>query len=167
MQPRWTGLTEAEKIAEKAWTTAESAATAGSTRQMQMQVGRKPLNLFYDPSAISASEVFSFWMGGPEASGVSGLAAQDRIAGLEKRIEYLEKQIGILQKSKTKLKQERVIVLRQVTREQAKEEVKRLFSTGRTLYYSDIARRLKVDLQLVVEICRELQDEGEIEVAKH
>lgn len=167
MQKGWTGVTEAEKIAEKAWTTAESAATAGSTRQIQRQASRKPLNMFYDPSAISASEVFSFWMGALEASGVSAPVARDRIAGLEKRIEYLEKQIGDLQKSNTKLKQERVIVLRQVTREQAKEEVRRLFSTGRTLYYSDIARRLKVDLQLVVEICRELQEEGEIEVAKH
>jgi Mn-dependent DtxR family transcriptional regulator len=57
-----------------------------------------------------------------------------------------------------------VIVLRKLSREEAKDEIKDLFKTGRTLYYSDIARELRIDLELVVEICQELVEKGEFEV---
>lgn len=57
-----------------------------------------------------------------------------------------------------------MIVLRELTREEAENEIKDMFKTGRTLYYSDIARELRIDLELVVEICRELIEKGEIEV---
>jgi DNA invertase Pin-like site-specific DNA recombinase len=49
-----------------------------------------------------------------------------------------------------------------MTREEARNEVKKLFKSGRVLYYSDIAKELKIDLELVVEICQELMEEGEI-----
>lgn len=57
-----------------------------------------------------------------------------------------------------------MIVLRKLSREEAKDEIKDLFKTGRTLYYSDIARELRIDLELVVEICQELVEKGEFEV---
>ena len=57
---------------------------------------------------------------------------------------------------------EEVIVLRTISRKQAKREIKELFQSGETLYYSDIAERLRIDLPLVVEICQELGSEGEI-----
>ena len=57
---------------------------------------------------------------------------------------------------------EKVIVLRDITREEAKQEIRQLFSSGRTLYYSDIAEELGLDLKLVVDICRELQENKEI-----
>jgi len=46
--------------------------------------------------------------------------------------------------------------------EEATEEIRQLFSSGRTLYYSDIAEELRLDLELVVDICHELQESGEI-----
>lgn len=76
-------------------------------------------------------------------------------AKLEKRMNTVER----------KLSRESVIVLREITREAAKEEIASLFSEGRTLYYSDIAMKLQLDLELVVDICNELMSEGEISVA--
>ena len=56
------------------------------------------------------------------------------------------------------------VEVRDISRQQAKEEIRDLFLSGQTLYYSDIAEGLQIELPLVVELCRELQDEGEIEV---
>ncbi len=59
---------------------------------------------------------------------------------------------------------EKVIVLREITREEAKQEIRQLFSSGRTLYYSDIVQELKLDLETVVDICNELEEEKGIGV---
>ena len=59
---------------------------------------------------------------------------------------------------------EKVIVLKNITREEAKKEIQKLFSSGRTLYYSDIVQELGIDLETVVEICNELEEEKEIGV---
>ena len=59
---------------------------------------------------------------------------------------------------------EQVIILREISREQAKEEIRKLFLEGDTLYFSDIAKRLSLDLELVVDISRELLEKGEIQV---
>jgi len=59
---------------------------------------------------------------------------------------------------------EKVIVLKEITREEAKKEIQQLFKSGRTLYYSDIVQELKLDLEMVVDICNELQESGEIGV---
>jgi len=64
----------------------------------------------------------------------------------------------------SKVAQEKVIVLKELTREDAKEEVRQLFQSGRTLYYSDIVQELGIDLEMVVDICGELEKELEIEV---
>jgi len=63
-----------------------------------------------------------------------------------------------------KFMKDRMIVLRDVTREELKREIRNLFSNGQTLYYSDIAEQLEVDLKSVVDICRELQENKEIGV---
>ena len=39
-----------------------------------------------------------------------------------------------------------------------------MFQSGETLFYSDLATRLRLDLPWVVEVCQELEQEGEIEV---
>lgn len=55
------------------------------------------------------------------------------------------------------------VVLRTIPREQAKKEILDLFKTAKgSLFYSDVARRLGLDLKLVVELCNELEDEGRI-----
>jgi len=77
-------------------------------------------------------------------------------AKLEKRMNILESKLP---------GEENVIVLREITREEAKAEIAKLFSEGQTLYYSDIATKLRLDLELVVDICNELMSEGEISVA--
>ena len=76
---------------------------------------------------------------------------RDRIEAVENRLSGLAGE-------------EKVIVLRAITREEAKDEIKGLFDAGRVLYYSDIADELRIDLELAVEICQELENEGEIEV---
>lgn len=58
-----------------------------------------------------------------------------------------------------------MIILRELTREDAKKEIESLFNQGKVLYYSDLARDLRLDLEFVVDICNELISEGKIEVA--
>ena len=95
----------------------------------------------------------------PKPSSQNGADAE--IEGLRVRIEALEQELATL---KAQVPQDDVIVLRAITREQAKQEIKALFITGETLYYSDIVHRLSIDLPLVVELCQELIEEGEIDV---
>ncbi|MBE0515772.1 MAG: hypothetical protein IBX41_00040 [Methanophagales archaeon] len=57
---------------------------------------------------------------------------------------------------------EKVIMLRSISREQAKEEIMALLDESDKLYYSDIAEALRLDLELVVEIIQELEAEGKV-----
>jgi DNA-binding CsgD family transcriptional regulator len=82
-------------------------------------------------------------------------------AELLQRIESLEERLKSLENA---IPKERVVILREVSMEEAEKEILELFSKGQTLYYSDIAEQLGLDLRLVVEICNKLQTEGEIEV---
>ena len=57
------------------------------------------------------------------------------------------------------------VVLRAIPHDQAKQEILRAFKEARgSLFYSDIAERLRLDLELVVELCKELESEGHIGV---
>lgn len=58
----------------------------------------------------------------------------------------------------------KVVVPREISNEEAEKEIRELFSKGKTLYYSDITQELRLDLELVVNICNELQKQGEITV---
>lgn len=81
-------------------------------------------------------------------------ALRERIRAVEERLINIEATIP----------KERVTILQEISKEEAEKEILGLFSQGLTLYYSDIAEQLRLDLQLVVEICNELQSKGEIEV---
>ena len=81
---------------------------------------------------------------------------ESRIAALEERVARLEEH-----------SEERVIELREVTMDEARAEIIDLFANSETLYYSDIADRLRLDLEMVVEICNKLQEEDVIYVADH
>ena len=83
---------------------------------------------------------------------IENYALRERIRAVEERLANIEATIP----------KERVIILREISKEEAKEEMRNLFSTGRTLYYSDIAEELRLDLEMVVGICNELQESGEI-----
>ena len=80
---------------------------------------------------------------------------------LKDRVSALEEEVAELRAS---LANEDVIELREISRGKAKQEILELFQNGETLFYSDLAERLRIDLPLVVEICQELEKEGEIEV---
>jgi O6-methylguanine-DNA--protein-cysteine methyltransferase len=84
-----------------------------------------------------------------------------KIELLRARVEALERELAQLKDS---FPDEEIIVLRSIPREEAKQEILAQFQSGETLYYSEIARRLQLELPVVVELCQELQDEGEIEV---
>jgi hypothetical protein len=51
---------------------------------------------------------------------------------------------------------------RDISREEAREEIRTLFSGGEIIYMSDVAERLNLPDELVVEICLELAAEGEL-----
>jgi len=77
---------------------------------------------------------------------------------LQRELEQVKQRLAELEAK------EKVIVLKEITKEEAKEEIRKLFASGRTLYYSDIVKELKLDLETVVELCNELQESGELEI---
>lgn len=83
---------------------------------------------------------------------------------MESRVAALEERVARLEEHSAEVK---VIELREVTMDEARAEIVDLFATGETLYYSDIADRLRLDLEMVVEICHKLQEEDVIYVADH
>lgn len=85
---------------------------------------------------------------------------QSEIGPLKARVAVLEEQVARLEEAAV----EKAIVLREITVDEARSEIIDLFATGETLYYSDISERLRIDLEMVVDICQELQQEGAIGV---
>lgn len=47
-----------------------------------------------------------------------------------------------------------------------KDKIEQLFASGRVFCYSDIAWELGLDLEVVVNICNELMEEGKIKIAE-
>jgi len=56
----------------------------------------------------------------------------------------------------------KLVVLREISRSEAKKEIRELFAQGDAFDYEDIIDKLSLDLELVVDICNELIEEGEI-----
>lgn len=56
----------------------------------------------------------------------------------------------------------KVVVLREISRDEAKKEIAELFASGEALDFEQIVERLGIDLELVVDICNELMEAGEI-----
>ena len=98
----------------------------------------------------------------PYALSQENFELRQHIDALSRRIHELEQRLVRLEEV---VPEEKIVILREVPREQAEREIRALFTAGETLYYSDIAERLGLDLELVVEICRRLQEQGEIEVS--
>lgn len=97
-------------------------------------------------------------------------ASKAELHSLRQEVEDLRKKVGTLEGELEVLSNfvenmsagEQVVVLRELSREQAKQEIKELFEGGEVLYYSDVSQRLRIDLPLVVELCAELMDAGEV-----
>jgi hypothetical protein len=84
---------------------------------------------------------------------------ESRLSLIETRITALETQLADL---KAALPKEKIVMLKTMTRDQAKIEIRALFDQGQPIFYSDIVELLGIDLPLVVEICDELMAAGEI-----
>lgn len=76
------------------------------------------------------------------------------IQQLSQRMELLERNLQALAPA--------VVILRELSREEAKAEILELFSGGDTYDYEDIVKRLGIELQIAVELCDELIAEGEL-----
>ena len=84
----------------------------------------------------------------------------EEVAELRKRVESLESQFARIPENILY----EIVEIRDIGKEEARAEIVDLFATGETLYYSDIADRLLLDYEMVIEICRELESEGAIGV---
>ena len=83
----------------------------------------------------------------------------DEVASLGERVTFLESELGRITENYVP----EIIEIREVSREQAKAEITELFGTTEgPLYFSDIEAQLGIELELVVEICKELIAEGAI-----
>jgi len=57
------------------------------------------------------------------------------------------------------------VVLRSIPKDQARQEILDLYKKSEgSLFYSDVAERLALDLEVVLELCTELENEGKIGV---
>jgi len=87
---------------------------------------------------------------------------QDQAPAMSRRSELpLERRLASLLRKVDRLSapQNGGIELRRLTKDQARAEIIDLFQSGETLYYSDIVQRLGIDIEDVIEICRELETE--------
>lgn len=92
----------------------------------------------------------------------------DQVTRLTEQVNRLERIIIELgERMKTmQIGSEDVIVLRSISREDAKREILDLLDKSDRLYYYDIAEALSLDLEQVVEIMSELESEGLVGVAE-
>ena len=81
---------------------------------------------------------------------------------LKARVAALEEQVADLQVNQlAEAEPESVIFLRTITKNEARVEIVDLFnSSDGPVYYSDIMEKLGIELDLLVEICGELIEEG-------
>jgi len=110
----------------------------------------------------NSSAVWNTFLGAPVEAihygeHMTALLQQNQV--LMEQVTELEKRVLLLEEN---LPETKVVVLQQASKEEAKCLVRQLFDGSRALYYSDIAQELGLELQTVVEICDELQAEGEI-----
>ena len=87
-------------------------------------------------------------------------------------VERLKKQVAILSARVAELERElesarntesdNIIVLRDITKEQARKEILEAFRVREPLDYVDLADTLTLDLSLILEVCDDLMEEGVI-----
>lgn len=84
------------------------------------------------------------------------------IAGVEEIYKSLSWMSGFPQKPEVIFMYDtpEIIELREISRVQAKREILQLIQKSDQIYYSEISDKLRLDIELVVEICHELEKEG-------
>jgi len=91
-----------------------------------------------------------------------------QVTKLTEQVNRLEKILGEMSKRMESMQtsSEDVMVLRSITRDEAKKEILDLLDKSDKLYYYDIAEALRLDLEEVVQIMSELESEGFVGVAE-
>jgi len=134
---------------------AEEAARVATKASVEAEKRAEEARLAGEKAAKRSIEAFK--KSAKEAVKAMKAAMLPRIEVLEERLKNLE----------AFTPREEVVVIREISREEAKTEIERLFAGGKTLYYSDIAKELRLDLELVVDICEELVKEEKVKVAEN
>lgn len=151
----------ATRAAEEAGAKAEATARAG--RLAAEEAGKKA----EEANEAARKAVGEFRKAANQAAMKAEKASSRAIKASKEvlnRIESLEQRLKDIEES---IPREAVVVIREISREEAKTEIERLFAEGKTLYYSDIAKELRLDLELVVDICEELVKEEKVKVAEN
>jgi hypothetical protein len=83
------------------------------------------------------------------------------LANLKADIEDLKAKVAALQATNSP---EKVLEVREIPREQAKEEIRAFFRDhhGKAIYPSDVMEALSLDYDLVYGICEELEKDGAV-----
>jgi hypothetical protein len=128
------------------------------------EVGQSREIIFGERDRILVSASFTVPVAAPSVRVVyvptaGSLSLAQEIDHLREKVKALEDQVAHLATA-TPSMQEPVIILRSITREEARSEIARLFQASDILDYGDIAEKLQIDLPLVVDICNELEREG-------
>ena len=92
---------------------------------------------------------------------VSRLRAQVRrlkgvAATQQRRIEELQQKLD----ESRAVQPDEIIEIREISREQAREEIVKCFQYGEPLDHADLADALALEISLVIEVCNELIEEG-------
>ena len=175
MEDNIQAATEAAKRAEEAARVAKAASDAASkasresakraieAREASDKGAENATRAAQDAAAKAEATAKTARLAAEEAARLAKEAARQaqETAIVQQRIESLEKRLKRLEEA---IPEERVVILREISKEESEKEILELFSKGQTLYYSDIAEQLGLDLRLVVEICNELQNRAEIEI---
>ena len=77
-------------------------------------------------------------------------------------LRVLKEQLKDELRTELKSTAEHLIVLTPTTRKEAKDKIIALIKSKEGLYYSDIAQKLGLDLEVAVGLCSELEREGSI-----
>jgi len=163
---------KAEETAKAGRLAAEAAAVKAETADVSAKAAAEAFRKAAEEAATKAQEACNLAKSTAEKSTLAVIKeatnAKKIIGNLREynssllgRIRSLEERFTAIENS---LPSEKVILLREISKKDAIKEIHDLFSKNKTLYYSDIAELLNLDLQSVVEICNEMQKRGEIEV---
>ena len=115
--------------------------------------------LTWNPAISARNPVIRIVSGRTTESPALALAMRE-IFQLQEKVLALEDRISTLVVTGTL--DERIIVLRTISKEEARAEILQLFQSGDVIDYGDIAEKLRIDLRTVVEICNDLEREGVI-----
>ena len=98
--------------------------------------------------------------GGAKLTGIASVArSNSELRRLEQMVRDLTVRVAELEAERRSESVE-VIEIREISKEQAKQEILQAFESGEPLDEADLAETLSLDFSLVVEVCKELIEDG-------